>query len=190
MLSTLSSGVVRNGAGVTSYEHTENDKGVIATLDNGETVHGDVLIGADGIWSATRATMHDNEVRGDGSGATYSGYTVYAGELYYNSPDNGEVGYKVYIGPNQYFVVTDIGKGRYQWYAFLAKPVGTAESEASLKPTAEVDGCAPGNPAYLREVFEGWSKDIHDIVRATRDDEIQQRDLYDRPPIRFQPLDR
>merc|ERR1711939_1036457 len=44
------------------------------------------------------------------------------------------------------------------------------------------DGCAAGNPAYLRGVFEGWSSDIHDIIRATRNDEIEQRDLYDRPP--------
>jgi len=187
MLRSLSSGTVRNGAGVVSYEHTPDNAGVIATLDNGDTIHGDVLIGADGIWSATRATMHQNELRGDGSGATYSGYTVYAGELNYLSPDNGEVGYKVYIGPNQYFVVTDIGNGRYQWYAFLAKPVGTAETEASLKPDVEIDGCAPGNPAYLREVFEGWSNEIHDIIRATRNDEVEQRDLYDRPPSLSKP---
>jgi zeaxanthin epoxidase len=40
---------------------------------------------------------------------------VYAGELDYKAPDNGQVGYKVYIGPGQYFVITDIGNGRYQW---------------------------------------------------------------------------
>jgi len=181
MLGGLSEGVVQNGAGVSSYEHREGG-GVTAKLDDGKEVYGDILIGADGIWSSVRATMHGNEPKGATSGATYSGYTVYAGELNYKSFDNGEVGYKVYIGPNQYFVVTDIGHGRYQWYAFLAKPEGSAESEAPLKPAIEVDGCAPGNPAYLREVFEGWSKDIHHIIRATRDDEIQQRDLYDRPP--------
>lgn len=81
---------------------------------------------------------------------------VYAGELNYVAPDNGQVGYKVYIGPDQYFVITDIGQGRYQWYAFLAKPVGTAESEAPLKPTVPVAGCAAGNPAYLRNVFDRW----------------------------------
>ena len=51
------------------------------------------------------------------------------------------------------------------------------------QPSADTeDGCAAGNPAYLRGVFEGWSSDIHDIIRATRNDEIEQRDLYDRPP--------
>lgn len=184
MLDALQEGTVQNEAAIVSYEQQtpEAGGGVIATLENGKKVHGDVLIGADGIWSAVRSQMHDNERQGDNSGAAYSGYTVYAGELNYKAPDNGEVGYKVFIGPNQYFVVTDIGKGRYQWYAFLAKPVGTAKSEAHLKPTEANDGCAAGNPAYLRGVFDGWSPDILNIVRATRDDEIQQRDLYDRPP--------
>ena len=49
-------------------------------------------------------------------GSAYSGYTVFAGELEYGGGDP-ECGYKVYIGPNQYFVITDIGRGRYQWYA-------------------------------------------------------------------------
>merc|ERR1711939_619792 len=112
-----------------------------------------------------------------GSGVAYSGYTVFAGELAYDSPDNGEVGYKVYIGPNQYFVITDIGKGRYQYYAFLARDPGSAETEE--KP----DGTVP----FLKKTFEGWSPDIHAILDATREDEIEQRDLYDRPPSSLKP---
>jgi len=184
LLGQLSDGVVRNAAGVKAY--AQHEGGVEIELEDGEKIEADVLIGADGIWSSVRSTMHMNPTKGEGSGATYSGYTVYAGELDYAAPDNGEVGYKVYIGPNQYFVITDIGKGRYQWYAFLAKPVGTAEYEE--KPTEPTpDGCAAGNPAKLRAVFEGWSSDIHHIIRATRDDEIEQRDLYDRPPAVRQP---
>merc|ERR1712161_61664 len=71
----------------------------------------------------------------------------------------------------------DIGNGRYQWYAFLAKPPGSAEKEE--KP----DGTVP----YLSNVFTGWSGDIHDILSATKEDEVQQRDLYDRPPSVFKP---
>ena len=118
-------------------------------------MQGDVLIGADGIWSNVRAsatprgttrhmlprilvlapphtlslshTIHPPQVRasmtgtasrGDESGVTYSGYTVFAGELDYDGGDP-ECGYKVYIGPGQYFVITDIGRGRYQWCALL-----------------------------------------------------------------------
>ena len=33
------------------------------TLENGETVEADVLIGADGIWSSIRSKMHDNPTK-------------------------------------------------------------------------------------------------------------------------------
>lgn len=176
-LDALPKGVVRNGDGVKSYVTNDNGSGVKAVMESGEVVEGDVLIGADGIWSAVRATMRDEPVRGDGSGVSYSGYTVFAGELDYDSFDNGQVGYKVYIGPGQYFVITDIGNGRYQWYAFLAKPPGSAESEE--KPD--------GNVKYLGDVFLGWSKDIHHILESTKEHEIEQRDLYDRPPSIIKP---
>jgi|EP00979_Chaetoceros_neogracilis_P001070 zeaxanthin epoxidase len=171
-LDKLPKEMVCNGDGVISYETNSNGHGVKAVMESGKTIEGDVLLGADGIWSAVRAKMRDEPLRGDGSGVSYSGYTVFAGELDYASFDNGEVGYKVYIGPGQYFVITDIGKGRYQWYAFLAKPPGSAEEEE--KPD--------GDSIYLQDVFTGWSKDIHHILKTTTEDEIQQRDLYDRPP--------
>lgn len=170
-LNNLPKGTVQNGDGVVSYVKDSKTGQVTVELDSGKKVTGDVLIGADGIWSSVRATMRDEPARGDGSGATYSGYTVFAGELDYPSPDNGEVGYKVYIGPGQYFVITDIGNGRYQWYAFLARPTGSVKD-----PKPE------GSAKYLEDIFVGWSSEIHAILTVTKEHEIQQRDLYDRPP--------
>merc|ERR1719310_554177 len=174
---------IRTSAGVESYR-TEADGRVVATLGNGEEITGDVLIGADGIWSNVRASMTGTDARGPESGVTYSGYTVFAGELHYSKEKAGvvlgpdpECGYKVYIGPQQYFVITDIGRGRYQWYAFLARP---ADSEAS---EAKPEGKSP----YLQNLFTGWSEEIHDILRVTQEHEIEQRDLYDRPPSVFKP---
>jgi zeaxanthin epoxidase len=175
-LDSLPEGTVRNGDGVESYEHSPTG-GVKVVLQSGKEVEGDVLIGADGIWSAVRATMRGEPRKGEGSGTTYSGYTVFAGELAYDSPDYGEVGYKVYIGPKQYFVITDIGNGNYQWYAFLARPPGSAEMEE--KPE--------GSSKYLQDLFDGWSDEIHHILKATQEHEIEQRDLYDRPPSAMKP---
>jgi len=176
-LDLLKEGIVSNGDGVASYKDVHDGKGVSVVLDSGEVIDGDVLIGADGIWSAVRATLRGEPIRGDGSGVSYSGYTVFAGELDYDSFDVGKVGYKVYIGPGQYFVITDIGNGRYQWYAFLARAPGSSDEEE--KP----DGASP----FLQNIFQGWSKDVHHILKATQEDEIQQRDLYDRPPSVLKP---
>merc|ERR1712176_1264854 len=120
--------------------------------------------------------MTNTPSRGDESGVTYSGYTVFAGELNYDRGDP-ECGYKVYIGPLQYFVITDIGRGRYQWYAFLARPADSESSEE--KPE--------GSSKYLQNLFTGWSEEIHDILIATQEHEIEQRDLYDRPPSVLKP---
>lgn len=176
-LDALPEGTVHNGDGVASYAANDEGHGVKVTLESGKVIEGDVLVGADGIWSSVRASMWDQPVRGDESGVTYSGYTVFAGELDYESFDNGEVGYKVYIGPGQYFVITDIGKGRYQWYAFLARAPGSSDTEE--KPD--------GSSLFLQNIFEGWSKDIHHILKATKENEIEQRDLYDRPPSILKP---
>lgn len=176
-LDALPEGMVQNGDGVASYQTNPDGYGVKAILESGKEVEGDVLIGADGIWSAIRSTMRNEPSKGDGSGASYSGYTVFAGELAYDSADNGQVGYKVYIGPGQYFVITDIGKGNYQWYAFLARPPGSAREED--KPD--------GNVPYLKNVFFDWSHEIHHILDATKENEIEQRDLYDRPPSVLKP---
>ena len=176
-LDALPKGMVENGDGVKTYTANSNGYGVKAILESGKEIEGDVLIGADGIWSAVRSTMRNEPMKGEGSGATYSGYTLFAGELAYNSTDNGEVGYKVYIGPGQYFVITDIGKGNYQWYAFLARPPNSINSEE--KP----DGTVP----YLKNIFTGWSHEIHHILDATQEHEIEQRDLYDRPPSVLKP---
>jgi zeaxanthin epoxidase len=171
-LKNLPEGTVQNGDGVKRYETSADGSHVLAITESGVAHEADVIIGADGIWSAVRSTLRDTPAKGEGSGVTYSGYTVFAGELNYDSFDNGKVGYKVYIGPGQYFVITDIGKGRYQWYAFLARPPDSAAKVE--KPD--------GSSAYLRGIFDGWSKDIHHILNATREDEIGQRDLYDLPP--------
>jgi zeaxanthin epoxidase len=100
-LESIPKGIVLNGDGVVGYERNKNGHGVQAFLESGKTVEGDILVGADGIWSAVRAKMRNEPIRGDESGVTYSGYTVFAGELEYDSFDNGEVGYKVYIGPGK-----------------------------------------------------------------------------------------
>jgi len=97
-LNSLPSGTISNGDGLERYEKLKNG-GVKAILNSGKEIYGDVLIGADGIWSSVRATMRDEPRKGEGSGASYSGYTLFAGELNYDSFDHGEVGYKVYIGP-------------------------------------------------------------------------------------------
>ncbi|CAE7354821.1 unnamed protein product [Symbiodinium natans] len=179
-----------NGVSVKSYDN--HDNGVTVHLSDGTTEEADILVGADGIWSAVRAEMYkEGAIKApskDGKsiqGCRYSGYTVFAGETVLEVPDYYECGYKVYIGPQRYFVTSDVGEGRIQWYAFLALPPGTRKAgdtwsgeSGDAKEGADVI-------SYLKSLHEGWSEEVFYVLDNTPAESVEQRDLYDRWPEFF-----
>ena len=81
---------------------------------------------------------------------TYSGYTLFAAESvmppeseFFSNEGYFDAGYKVYIGPGKYFVTSDVGSGRIQWYAFLALEPGTKSRSSNLD--------------FLGGEFDGWT---------------------------------
>jgi len=181
---------IQNGVSVVGYEN--HDSGVTVKLSDGSTAEADILVGADGIWSAVRAQMYKEggvkQPSSDGmtiQGCPYSGYTVFAGETVLKLGDYYDCGYKVYIGPKRYFVTSDVGDGRIQWYAFLALPPGTRKAgdtwegeDGSAKEGADVI-------SYLKSLHEGWSSEIFHVLDNTPAESVEQRDLYDRWPEFF-----
>jgi len=174
LLESLPEGTVQNTKKVAGYTILPDNAGVKVLLEDGSELECDILVGADGIWSATRAQMWGEAKKGEGSGCTYSGYTVFAGETVYQPEDYFDVGYKVYMGPKRYFVCSDVGQGRIQWYAFCGVPEGT-----------ELPVSADGKKDYVKSSFMGWSQQINDLVEATPATRIEDRALYDRPPSFF-----
>jgi len=183
-----------NGAPVESYMNTP--EGVAVKFKDGTTVDADVLVGSDGIWSAVRAQMYDEgSVKGksaDGlsqQGCPYSGYTVFAGEFVPESAsdfaDYYECGYKVYIGPQKYFVTSDVGDGRVQWYSFLAQPPNTQKAADSWEGGASTEAEGTDVISYLKGLHEGWTPEIHYVLDSTPAAAVEQRDLYDRWPEFF-----
>lgn len=162
--------VLMNDAHVVGFhEEKEDGRGgpsasVWAHLDGGAMVEGDALIGADGIWSKVRTSLFGP------ADATYADYTCYTGIADYTPPDIDVVGYRVFLGTGKYFVSSDVGDGKMQWYGFSKEPAGG-------------DDPPGGRKARLLEVFGGWADAVTDLVRATREDDILRRDIYDRPPI-------
>jgi len=175
LLTSMTEGTVKNSMAVTSYEQ-KADGTVDVTINGGQEVHKgfDVLVGADGIWSSVRAQMWGEPSARPGT-CTYSGYTLFAAETimkpdstFFNDEGYFDTGYKVYIGPGKYFVTSDVGSGRIQWYAFLALPPGTKARESN------VDFC--------KAEFKGWSPEILACLDNTPNEIVEQRDLYDRRP--------
>jgi zeaxanthin epoxidase len=185
---------LQNGRPVSSYENLGKGKGVNVMLSDGTVEYADVLVGSDGIWSAIRAQMYnEGQVKSSTSnkkvrqGCPYSGYTVFAGETVIKTPDYYETGYKVYIGPKRYFVTSDVGDGRIQWYAFFALPPGTKKAPSGWGGSVRDEQSDPEENLvqYIKGLHEGWSSEVMTILDATSPDSVEQRDLYDRNPELF-----
>mmetsp|Transcript_1366 Transcript_1366/g.3851 ORF Transcript_1366/g.3851 Transcript_1366/m.3851 type:complete len:573 (+) Transcript_1366:90-1808(+) len=159
------------GKRVTHYEErtaeTTGERYVEVHFDDGTTESGDVVVAADGINSAVRKQMRG---RNNPDKATYSGYTCYTATCDFELEDVDSIGYQVYLGNGRYFVASDVGEGQTQWYAFQKQAAGNKDLSGDMK----------GN---LLGLFEGWSNDVRARLEATLEEDIEQRDIYDRRPI-------
>lgn len=181
---------IKNGNPVEGYVSKGKGNGVTVKLADGSTAEADILVGSDGIWSAIRAQMYGEEIKQSTNkglkrqGCTYSGYTVFAGETVIKTEDYYETGYKVYIGPQRYFVTSDVGDGRIQWYAFFALPPGTKKAPSGWGGTARTEQENPEENLvdYIKSLHQGWSDEIMTVLDATPPESVEQRDLYDRAP--------
>ncbi|KAI3665710.1 hypothetical protein L6452_44340 [Arctium lappa] len=153
--------IILNGSNVVNFE--DHGEKVSVTLENGQQFEGDLLVGADGIWSKVRKNLFGPK------DVTYSGYTCYTGIADFIPPDINTVGYRVFLGHKQYFVSSDVGGGKMQWYAFHNEPAGGSD-----KPD--------GKKERLLEIFGGWCDNVVDLLLATDEDAILRRDIFDRSP--------
>lgn len=154
--------VILNASNVVDF--VDNGSTVTVILENGQKYDGDLLVGADGIWSKVRKVLFGH------SEASYSGYTCYTGIADFVPPDIETVGYRVFLGHKQYFVSSDVGAGKMQWYAFHKEPPGGTD-------------VPNGKKERLLKIFGGWCDNVIDLLLATDEEAILRRDIYDRIPV-------
>ena len=208
-------GTVRIKSRVQTFEDLGDGKGVVATLEDGTKAYGDVLVGADGVWSQVRKVLHN---LGDGAGGfaasgaaggalddaearklardtikiaakadrRYSGFTCYAALAPHRASNIENVSYQILLGEKKYFVSTDGGGERQQWFALIREPAGGVDPE----PTPE-----DPHPKLtrLRKEFactgEGdadgnvWDDFALELINASSEEDIKRRDLYDGAPL-------
>lgn len=154
--------IVTNGVKIVRYENGPGFAKVIA--EDGREFTGDLIVGADGIHSKIRFQMVGE------SEASYSQYTCYTGISNFTPPDIDTVAYRVFLGNKQYFVSSDVGGGKMQWYAFHKEPAGGKDIEGHRKER-------------LMDIFGNWCDMVTDLIMATPEEDVLRRDIYDRPPI-------
>ncbi|KAF8403897.1 hypothetical protein HHK36_012003 [Tetracentron sinense] len=160
--------IVCNRSNVVDFMEDSNKVTVI--LEDGRRYEGDVLVGADGIWSEVRSKLLGWQE------AKYSNYTCYSGLTNYVPPYIDTVGYRVFLGLNQYFVASDVGGGKMQWYAFHKEPPGNTDPPRGKSPLF----C---KKKRLLELFGCWCGEVVTLISETQEDMIIRRDIYDRDMI-------
>lgn len=210
-------GTVRIKSRIESFEDLGNGRGVCATLEDGTKAYADVLVGADGIWSQIRKNMHglgDGAGGFAASGAAggalddaearklardtvkiaaqadrrYSGFTCYAALSSHRASNIEEVSYQILLGEKKYFVSTDGGGDRQQWFALIREPAGGVDPEPTPEdPTPKL--------TRLRKEFASvgsgnsdddgneWDPFALELINAASEDDIKRRDLYDGAPL-------
>ena len=154
--------IITNGVHIKRYENFPGYAKV--TAEDGREFTGDLIVGADGIRSKIRYQMVGE------SDMNYSQYTCYTGISNFTPPDIDTVAYRVFLGNRQYFVSSDVGGGKMQWYAFHQEPAGGEDVDGHRKDR-------------LMEIFGGWCDLVTDLIMATPEEDVLRRDIYDRPPI-------
>ncbi|KAK8673980.1 hypothetical protein V6N13_112288 [Hibiscus sabdariffa] len=152
--------LIFNESNVVDFEDDGNK--VTVVLENGKRYEGDLLVGADGIRSKVRTKLFGP------TEAVYADYTCYTGIADFVPADIESVGYRVFLGHKQYFVSSDVGAGKMQWYAFHKEPPGGVDTH--------------GKKERLLKIFDGWCDNVIDLLVATDEDAILRRDIYDRTP--------
>ncbi|PHM46857.1 FAD-dependent monooxygenase [Xenorhabdus miraniensis] len=164
LLQQLDKNIIHVGAKVTGI--TENDDGVSVRFADGKETHGDLLIGADGIYSFVRDYVQGNKpVRS-------ADYICWLAITRYQHPQitPGYVGH--YWGAGKRIGLIDVGDGEVYWW-------GTANM------CTEQTHNWQGNTKDILAYYQGWPAIVSDIIQQTPPEDIIAVPAQDRP---FSPL--
>jgi 2-polyprenyl-6-methoxyphenol hydroxylase-like FAD-dependent oxidoreductase len=128
--------------------------------DGTHSAEADLVVGADGLRSVTRACVADRSLK-------YSGFSCWRAVARDTTVDDT---FAMTYGPNAEFGVLRISADEVYWYGYVAMPSGRSITD-------ELDA--------VREYFAPWAPDVRALTAAT--DEVIRHDVWllDRPLPRY-----
>ncbi|BCL37975.1 hypothetical protein NSMS1_44220 [Nostoc sp. MS1] len=158
---------VRNGMTFEKFAATED--GVQVYFQDGSTTTGDILVGADGLYSRVRASMSGQKRLEE---PIYSGTCCWRGVFNgSNLPLNQEYSWMEYWGQGNRFGYFDIGKGLFSFYAFSNTEKGGNDDSVG------------GSLNALKLTFSDYAEPVPSILKVLEDQIIYRDDIFDRQPL-------
>jgi len=165
LIAALATAVPTNtvGFGRALLRVEQDDETVTAHFSDGTSERADLLVGADGIRSAVRASVWGQQP------TRYAGYTCWRGVA--NVPEAVHPrGLLMEIwGAGKRFGVTPLPGGRAYWFAVSDEPEGAVDVDAK---------------AALMDRFATWASPVPELLDLTPSGTIIRNDIVDRPPAK------
>ncbi len=167
LIAALGSAYLHCGARLRGYLPNERGQ-VVALFADGREAAGDLLIGADGIHSATRRQLYG----GHDPAPTYAGHTAWRATIPFphrQIPLWGE-----FWGRGDRFGIVPLSNDRIYYFATHNAPPG---SDRHSTPTSRI--------AQLQQRFAHWAAPIPALIAATDPAALLQHDISDLPPLPY-----
>jgi FAD-dependent urate hydroxylase len=163
LLDAIPEASIHPGARLERFEET--DDRCVAFFADGHRETGDVLIGADGIFSTIRTQLFPR------SEASYAGYVCWRGITHFDPPNGWPRNSSVRtLGRGLHFGLAQLTPGRYFWYA--------THNEA-------LDAPEPGGrKATLLRHFGRWHDPIPAALEETPEESMLRHGVYDMRPLK------
>ena len=147
----------------------QDDQSVIATFKNGNSVYGDILVGADGARSAVRESIID-KVK-----VTFTGQAAFRGAVPAKDvkPFMTVANSAVTMGPGHIFT------RYYMRHGELVNVVGIAKTDAWKQEGWSIPAT---HDEFLAE-YQGWNNNVTGIIKAIPNHALFKWALFDRDPI-------
>ncbi len=163
----LPEGTVKTG--VTAIGFEDNGDSVRVCFQDGSTATGDILVGADGLYSKVRANLSNQERLEE---PIYSGMCCWRG--YFdgsNIPLDKQYSWIECWGRGNRFGYFDVGGGRFSFYAFNNSKLGGD------------DYTIGGSSKALQLIFSDYAQPVPSIIEALDNKSIYRDDIFDREPL-------
>jgi 2-polyprenyl-6-methoxyphenol hydroxylase-like FAD-dependent oxidoreductase len=151
---------IRYGARVTGFR--EEPGGVTASVEGGDDMQGDVLIGSDGISSSVRSQLLGDEK------PRYAGHLCFRA-IVDGRPSELPLGFSFESwGVGDSFGMVPMRGDRLYWFANVSAPLGTRFDDAK---------------ATLLSRYRSWHDPVTTLIEATPSASILCNEVFDRDPV-------
>jgi FAD-dependent urate hydroxylase len=151
--------------GMRCVEVKQDADSATAIFEDGSTITGDLIIGADGIRSVVREYLNGGKVE-----PRYAGYVNWNG-IVEASPDLAESDvWVIYVGEGKRASMMPIGGNRFYFFMGCPKPKGTKVESKDIR-------------AELQETFVGWAQPVQNLIEKLDPEQVNRLEISDIDPL-------